>query len=157
MRPPGGMPGTYSEQITKGKRDMSKSNANNPKMLPLRIGTLAATTTLPVLSVPKNFIVRSATYLDGTGLVADNTNFLQLSLQYTAGTVVATLDTRAAHNGANTVNVGQAMSLDAGVVTGLVTNGAAGEIPAGDLIVVVTKNGTGVPTNGVITLYGYFK
>ena len=135
---------------------MSNSNANNPTAIPLRIGTLAATATLPVLALPKSFIVRRVSYLDSAGIAADNTNFLQLQLLVGA-TSVATLDTRAAHDGAVTANVSITMDLDAGVVTGDVTAGAAGEIPAGDMTVVATKNGTGVPTNGVLTLYGYYK
>jgi len=135
---------------------MSKSNANNPVAFQLYVGTQSATITLPLGNLPKNFIVRAASYMDQAGISADNTNFLQLSLK-TGTTVIATLDTRAAHEGAVTANTSKTMTLDAGVVTGDVTNGAAGEIPSGDLTVVATKNGTGVPTLGVITLYGYWK
>lgn len=135
---------------------MSKSNANNPQAMRLYVGTTAATITLPLGKLPKNFIVNGVSYMDQAGIAADNTNFLQLSLK-TGATVIATLDTRAAHEGAVTANTSIAMPLDAGVTAGDVTNGAAGEIPAGDLTVVATKNGTGVATLGVITLYGYWK
>ena len=135
---------------------MAKSNANSPAAIPVVLGTRAATATVPALSLARNFILLAVSYLDGAGIAADNSNYLLLSLQKGA-TVVATLDTRAGAQGAVTALVAKTCVLDAGVIAGLVAAGVPNEIPAGDYKLVATKNGTGVPTDGVLMLHGYYK
>ena len=111
-----------------------------PNIVPITVGTQAATITLTAPIVRKHSKIIAATYVDQAGLAADNTNFLQLSLQIGA-VVLATLDTRAANQGALTALVGTALAI------------AQADIPAGSqLKLVVTKNGTGVPTLGHIYL-----
>lgn len=112
------------------------NNELDPKLMSIQVGTQAATITLPAQLIRKKSKILNVTYVDQAGIAADNTNFLQLSLQV-GSTVYATLDTRAANNGANTALVGQPLTL------------AIAEIPANSqLKLVVTKNGTGVPTLG---------
>lgn len=122
----------------------AQDNGRAPVIVPILIGTQAATITLPGPLVRKRSRIKQIVYVDQAGVAADNTNFLQLSLQIGA-TVLATLDTRAANDGALTALVGKALSQ-----TGEI------DVPAlSQLKVVVTKNGTGVPTLGQLYVEMY--
>lgn len=134
---------------------MSNSNANNPDVIAVYVGTTGAAT-VPVCQIPKNFILQGASIIDQLGVAADNTNYVTATLKQGA-VALAAYDSRAANQGALTANVAGAMVVDAGVVAGLVTNGVAGEVPAGTVTLTVALAGTGVVTKAVVQLYGYWK
>lgn len=119
------------------------SGMNNelaPNITMVQIGTQAASINLPGPVFRKHAKLIAVSYINQALLAADNTNYLQLSLQI-GSTVLATLDTRAAHEGALAALVATALTI------------ASSDIPAASqLKVVVTKNGTGVPTLGQLQL-----
>lgn len=134
------------------------SSAINSERLPnvntINVGTQAASINLPGMSFRKHSRIKEVRYIDQAGLAADNTNFLQISLQDGASNVVASLDTRAAHDGALTALVSKVMALAAPV--GDTVNQPEADVVAGtDLKIVVTKNGTGVPTLGQLQIEWY--
>ena len=135
---------------------MAKSNANSPVVLTAYIGTVSTAGSCPLFNIPKNFILTSVLLLDQNGIVADNTNYVTLTAKKGA-TAIAALDTRAANQGAATALVGKAFALDAAVVTGLVANGVANEIPAGDYSLLYAEGGSGTTTLAQVQFYGYFK
>lgn len=112
------------------------NNELNPHAVVVHIGTLAATTTLPAMKTLRKSRILRVTYFDQAGIAADNTNFLQVELKK-GSTVIASVDTRAANQGAVTANVGKDMPL----VTAQID-----QAKDSDLVLTCTKNGTGVPT-----------
>lgn len=126
-----------------------------PYIVAAYIGTLAATGTAAGPLFRKKTRIKAVTLTDQAGVVADNTNFLQVSVQTLAGTVVATFDTRAAHEGALTALTGAAMVISASTLLAGDNSGEI-EIPAAtQLKVVCTKNGTGVPTLANVQFEAY--
>jgi hypothetical protein len=124
-----------------------------PNVTTVQVGTQAATITLPSMNFRKKSRIKEVRYTDQAGLAADNTNFLQLSLQQGDGTVIAALDTRAANNGALTANTSKALTLTNNAGS---TSQPENEVAAGtDTKLVVTKNGTGVPTLGQLYIEWY--
>lgn len=126
-------------------------NERNPNIVEIGIGTQSATISLPGVYFRKRSRIKAVHYIDQAGIAADNTNFLQLSLQDASANVYATLDTRAAHDGAVTALVPIALELPNPDLTidAPATPVAQQEtdVPAGTALrLVVTKNGTGVPT-----------
>jgi hypothetical protein len=135
-------------------------NERNPNIVEILIGTQAATISLPGIYFRKHSRIKAVHYIDQAGIAADNTNFLQLSLQDASAVQYATLDTRAAHDGANTALVPQAMDLVGPDLTidapATPTAQQEVDVPAGTALrVVVTKNGTGVPTLGRMQIEYY--
>jgi hypothetical protein len=91
---------------------MSKNNENNPISVSIHLGSLTTDgAVVPVMYVPKKAKLVSAHILDGAGVAADNSNYVVLTLK-NGSTAVASLDTRAAHEGALTANVAKAMTVD---------------------------------------------
>jgi hypothetical protein len=135
---------------------MSNSHANNPDVLTAYLGTVSTAGTYPLFYLPKNFIILGARVTDQNGVAADNTNYITLTLKQGA-TAIASYDSRAANQGALTANVSKAMVLDAAIPAGLVTNGAANEIPAGDYSMTYAEGGTGTTTLMQVQVYGYYK
>jgi hypothetical protein len=91
---------------------MSKNNANEPISVAIFLGSLTTDNTLvPAMYLPKASRLVSAHVIDGAGIAADNTNYITLSLK-NGSTVLATLDSRAANEGALTANVAKAMTVD---------------------------------------------
>ncbi len=122
---------------------MSALNKENlPLPLSIVIGTQAATASVPALCLNKRYEIKSIKLMNGATLAADNTNFLQVSLQTLAGVEIAELDTRAAHENGLVANTSKAMNIVSGKEI----------LEAGDYKVVATKNGTGVPTDAKIFL-----
>lgn len=127
------------------------NNERNPHVSIVNVGTIAATKTLPGLYFRKKSRIKNVVYVDQAGVAADNTNFLQLSLQDLAALEYATLDTRAAGQGALTAMTAKALAQ----VSAQKVNGEL-EVPAGtNLQVVATKNGTGVSTLGALHIEWY--
>lgn len=126
-----------------------------PYLVSAYVGTLAATGTAVGPLFRKKTRIKNVTLTDQAGIAADNTNYLLVSVQTLAGTVVATYDTRAAGNGALTALTGGAMTISASTLLAA-DNSAELEIPAGtQLKVVCTKNGTGVPTLASVLFEAY--
>lgn len=123
-----------------------QNNERAPNIVIVPIGTQSATITLPGLYVRKKSRIKEVRFINQAGIAADNTNYLQLSLQdISASPVFATLDTRAANQGAVTAMAPKALALVGAV--GDTANQPEVEVPAGSTLqLVVTKNGTGVPT-----------
>lgn len=135
-------------------------NERNPNIAEIGIGTQAATITLTGIYFRKRARIKNIHYLDQAGIAADNTNFLQISVQDAAANVYATLDTRAAHDGANTAFVPQALEMPNPDLTIDAAATPVGQqetdVPAGTTLrVVITKNGTGVPTLGRLQIEYY--
>lgn len=137
---------------------MSVTNSERlPNIVSIVVGTQAATITLPAMYARKRLRIKEVRYIDQLGVAADNTNYLQLSLQDGAGNVYASLDTRAANNGALTANTSKKCTLGGSGVTvlGDSTNPEVDVAAGTDLLLVVTKNGTGVPTKGILQVECY--
>lgn len=129
-------------------------NERNPNLDEVQIGTQGATITLPGKYFRKHSRIKNVWYIDQAGVPADNVNFLQISLQTLAAVAVATLDTRAANQGALTAMTPKLMPLSSPV--GDVANQPEADVLAGTTLqVVVTKNGTGVPTLGKLQIEWY--
>lgn len=130
-------------------------NERNPNCDELYIDTQAATITLPGKVFRKHSRIKNVSFINQLGIAADNTNFLQLSLQSLDGSIIyATLDTRAAGQGAVVANVPKALALVGPV--GDVANQPEVDVLAGsNMVVVVTKNGTGVPTLAKLNIEWY--
>jgi hypothetical protein len=126
-----------------------------PNIATINVGTQAASITLPGLYFRKRSRIKEVKYIDQAGLAADNTNFLQLSLQDASSVVYAALDTRAANQGALTANVAKVMPLTTDVGDTVGSQPEADVAAATTLKLVVTKNGTGVPTLGVLQIEWY--
>lgn len=131
------------------------SSAVNSERMPhvthVQIGTQGATITLPGAYLRKKARIKNVYLLNQAGIAADNTNYLQLSLQTLAALEYATLDTRAANDGAVTAMTPKALTQ----VSAQKVNGEL-ELPAATALqLVVTKNGTGVPTLATLAIEWY--
>ena len=128
-----------------------------PNVSMVVVGTQASTITLPALYGRKKMRIKEVRYADQAGITADNTNYLQLSLQDGSGNVYASLDTRAGHDGALTANAFKLLTLGgSGVsVLGDSTNPEVEAAAATGLVLVVTKNGTAAPTLGMLSVEWY--
>ena len=122
-----------------------------PNVVLIPIGTQAATITLPGMYLRKKSRIKAVHLLNNAAITADNTNYLQLSLQNLAGLEYATLDTRAANDGAVVARTPKALTQ----VSAQQNRGEL-EAPADEsLQVVVTKNGTAVPTLATLQVEYY--
>lgn len=125
---------------------MSKNNENEPIVVSCFLGSLTTDATLvPVINLPKKSKIVSALVMNGAAISADNSNYAGLSLK-NGSNVIASLDTRAAHEGAITANVAKAMTIDPTYQT----------LSAGsDLTFLYNETGTMALTNAVLVL-SYF-
>jgi len=130
------------------------NNELNPHVVLVPIGTRAATVTLPGLHARKKLRIKKVHLLNGAGITADNTNFLQVSLQDLLAVEYATLDTRAANQGAVVANTAKELAKSVGKLA--TDNSGELEVPAlTNLQLVVTKNGTAVPTDATLSIEYY--
>ena len=111
---------------------MSLNNENCPVTVECHLGTVASGKTVPVMSFPKKAVLSSVKLIDGVGIAASNSNYTHLELQDSANAVVASLDTRAANEGAVTANVAKSFSV------------ADTELPAGEDLKLVYTESEGV-------------
>ena len=122
---------------------MSKSNENQPISVVIPVGSLATTaTTIPAMHLPKKSKLVSAVVLNGAAIAASDTDYAQLSLK-NGSTVVAEIDTRAAHENGLTANVGKAMNL---------VSGQEVQEAASDLTILYAEGGTMALTNAIVVL-----
>ncbi len=131
-------------------------NERNPNLDEIHIGTQSATITLPGKYFRKHSKIKNVYYLDQAGIPADNTNFLQISLQDLSAVEYAKLDTRAANDGAVVANTAKPMALSVQSDDSQAAISAEEDVPAGtNLRLVITKNGTGVPTLAKLLIEWY--
>jgi hypothetical protein len=91
---------------------MSLSNDNNRGKVSVYVGTLATDDTqVPVCHFAKKVKILSVKLINNAVVAANDSNYVQPSLQHVGGNVIAELDTRAAHEGALAKNVGKAMNI----------------------------------------------
>lgn len=122
-------------------------NGLNPQITLVPIGTQAATISLPGPKVERARKLKAVRYIDGASLATDDTNYLVIELKK-GSTVLASLSTKTTTPG-KLCN----QALVALVATGDMLGGTPIDLAAGDqLSVVATKNGTGVPTSGLLEL-----
>ncbi len=133
---------------------MAKSNANNPVLLTIAAGSLTTDgTVIPAFYLPRKFVLLSAKLLNGANIAASDSNFCTLTLKV-GTTAFASLDTRAANQGAVTLNVGLAFAVAAAYDNG---SHADEPVEAGNVTLTYAETGTVALTNSVVQLYGYWK
>lgn len=121
---------------------MSLSNENNPMLVQIDLGSIAADGTIPALYLPKKSKILGAWIIDQAGIAASDSNYVDLRLQ-NGSTVVAELDSRAAHENGLTALEAKAMNLVA----------AQAEQAAGSsLKVVYDETGTVQMTSAIMVL-----
>ncbi len=86
------------------------NNENSPQVSVISLGAISADGEVFGLLLPKKSVIKSAYVKDGAGIVASDTNYIQVSLQNGA-TVIAELDSRAAHENGLVANVPKAMNV----------------------------------------------
>jgi hypothetical protein len=122
---------------------MSKNNENEPISVPVYLGSLTTDNTLvPALYLPKKSKIVSVHLLDGAGIVANDSNYVQLSLKK-GSTVVAEMDSRAAHEGTITANTAKALN---------VVSGQEEQVAATNLSLLYNETGTVALTNAVLVI-----
>lgn len=124
---------------------MSINNANNPQLVVVPLGSIAAAGDLPALYLPKKSYIKSAAVIDQAGIAASDTNYVQISLQNGA-TVIAEMDSRAAHEGALTALVGKVLNM---------VSAEQSQAAGSSLKVVYAEGGTVQMTNAVLVLEIY--
>jgi hypothetical protein len=130
------------------EQTMSKSNANNPSVVLVPVGTQAADISLPGVVCPKKMKIVGVSLLNGAVVAASDSNYLQVSLQKADDTVVAELDTRAAHENGLAAHTKEPLNLVAAQA-----DQAANTV----LKVVVDATGTVTLTNAVLAIYWHAK
>lgn len=121
---------------------MSLNNESSPFLVQIDLGSIAADGSLAALYIPKKSKLLSAWLIDTAGIAASDTNYVDVRLQ-SGSTVIAELDSRAAHENGLTALEAKAMNVVA----------AQAEIAAGSsLKVVYDETGTVQMTNAVMVL-----
>lgn len=89
---------------------MAKNNENNPQSVVVPLGSITADGSLPALYLPKKSKILSAHVIDTAGIAASDTDFVDIRLQ-NGSTVIAELDSRAAHENGLTALVAKALNV----------------------------------------------
>jgi hypothetical protein len=121
---------------------MSLSNYNNRKSILIPLGSISADGSLPAMLCRKKVEIQGVSVVDVAGIAADNSNYVTITLQ-SGSTVIASLDSRAANQGALTALVHK----DAAIVDAQKVR-AAGE----SLKVVYDETGTVGMTNALMQI-----
>lgn len=124
---------------------MSKNNQNNPAVIVSHLGTVSTAGDYPICNLPRRFVLVSAKLLDQAGIAASDTDYVTLTLKR-GSTSLASLDTRAANQGAVTANEAKSFALVA----------AEQELAAGDLKLTYAEGGTGTLTLAKVQLNGFW-
>lgn len=119
---------------------MSLNNANNPMLVLIPLGSIASAGELPGLSLPFKAEIKSVKIINNADISASDTDYAQVSLQK-GSTVIAEIDTRAAHENGLTAKVGKALNLVAA---------QAIQDSGSDLKVVYAEGGTMALTSAVL-------
>lgn len=88
----------------------SVSNENSPCVTVINLGSPSADALLPGAYAYKSMKLVSVALVNGATLAASNTDYLKLELKK-GSTIVAELDTRAAHENGLTANVAKALNI----------------------------------------------
>ncbi len=140
-----------------------------PNIVVIPVGTQAANIIVPVALFRKRSRLKAAYLIDQAGVVADNTNYLTMTLQglEASPVVYGSWDTRAANQGALTANTAAQLTLGGGTVLGATSGAQAGtvigdstnpevDVPAGNSMVFkIVKGGTVTTTAAVLQLEYY--
>lgn len=86
------------------------SNESNPNLSVIDLGSITANGDVYGLYLPPRAKILGAYVVDGTGIAADDTNYVQLQLM-NGSTQLAELDSRAAHENGLAANVPKAMNV----------------------------------------------
>lgn len=86
------------------------SNANNPHLVCVPMGSLSADGVVLGAASAKGMEAQSAYLVSAAGIAASNSDYAILNIKK-GSTILASLDTRAAGQGAVTANVAKAMSM----------------------------------------------
>lgn len=122
---------------------MSKSNENQPFSVALALGSLTTDATLlPAMYLPKKSKLVSVHVMNGATVAADNSNYFQLALK-NGSTVVAEMDSRAAHENGVTANVAKALNL---------VSGQELQDAGSSLSLLYNETGTVALTNAILVL-----
>lgn len=125
---------------------MSKSNENNRHVSVLELGSLTTDgTLLPGIHFPQKSTIKSVKLLNGAAIAASDSNYFQLALK-AGSTVVAEMDSRAAHENGVAQNVAEALN----IVSGQETQAALT-----DLTVLYNETGTVALTNAKLMVEWY--
>lgn len=134
------------------------NNERNPHTIVVPIGALAgaASKEVPAMKALKDFILLSASIVDGAGVSASNSNYITATLKNHTDTLnLATLDTRAANQGALAALEGGDMALVASTAPQLADPTTI--LPRGkSASLSVVSTGTAALTNAVAVLVGYY-
>ncbi len=125
---------------------MSNSNENSPVTVSIHLGSLTTDgALLPIIHLPKKSKIVSAKLMNGAIVAAHDSNYAQVALK-NGSTVVAELDTRAAHENALAANEAKGLN-----VVEAVENQAAGS----NLTLLYNEAGTVALTDAKLILTYY--
>ncbi len=124
---------------------MSISNENSPHVVAVYLGGITSALVVPALHLPKKSYIKSIKLMNGADIGADNSNYITLTIKK-GSTSVATLDSRAANQGAVTANVAKAF----GIVSGQETQDALS-----DLTLTYAETGTEALLNAQLMIEYY--
>jgi hypothetical protein len=120
-----------------------------PFVCPMQLGSPSADDSVVAgayFYAHRKCIITSVVAIDGAGISADNSNYIQLELK-NGSDVVAEMDSRAAHEGALVVDVAKAMNVDADLA----------EVAAGSTLTVnYQETGTVAMTSAMLQISGYW-
>lgn len=94
---------------------MALNNENNPLLVSIHLGSPDADALLPALYLLKAGKLLGAWLINGADLAASDTDYVQLELK-SGSTILAELDTRAAHENGLSEDVAKALNLVAAEV-----------------------------------------
>jgi hypothetical protein len=120
-----------------------------PVSIPCNLGTVSDAGSIALTYFHKKFQLTGVKLLDGAGIAANDTNYVTLAVMNGAATL-ATLDTRAAGQGAVTALVGKAFDIEGTDTEKTIAAGSS-------IHVVYAEGGTGTTTLAKIVLEGYFE
>lgn len=122
---------------------MAGSNENNRHVVMVNLGSLTTDGTLvPAMHLPQKSTIKSVKVINGAAVAASDSNYLQLALK-AGSTVVAELDTRAAHENGLAQNVAKALNL---------VSGQEQQAALTDLTVLYNETGTVAMTNAQLAI-----
>jgi len=131
----------------------AQSPERNPICIPMILGSPSADDAIiagAYAYFPRKFIVDKVVLVNGAGIAASDTDYVKLNLK-NGSNIVAEIDTRAAHEGAVTADVGIELNVSSTYKT----------IAASSTLTVQydeTDSGTSVAlTSGVLLVFGYWK
>ena len=96
-----------------GMAQAAKFNQDNPLVAVVHVGSPSADALVPAFASSKRITITRVALLNGAAVAASDTDYLKLELKV-GGTIVAELDSRAAHENALAQNAIEALNLVSG-------------------------------------------